>query len=1047
MNKIIDAALSRSRTTLLALLMILIAGAIAYIDIPKEADPDIDIPLIYILLKHDGISPEDSERLLLQPMETTLRSIEGVKEMRSSAYESGASIVLQFDAGFDSKKALNDVREKVDLAKKSLPQETKTPAVKEVNFSLFPVLVVTISGNIPERTLLKLAHNLRDEVEGINSVLEAKLTGNRKELIEVIIDPARLESYNLDSTNVLQIISRSNLLIAAGILDTGNGSFPIKVPGLYKDLSHILDQPIKVNNDAVVTIRDVASVRRTFKDQDSIARLSGKPSIGLEVSKRGGENIIETIQRIKETVIKNSKNWPSEVKLTFSQDRSLQVHQMLDDLQNNVISAILLVMIIIIGALGWRSGLLVGIAIPGSFLLGILVLASLGLSINIVVLFSLILAVGMLVDGAIVVTEFADRQMAAGMSREDAYSKSAKRMAWPITASTGTTLAAFMPLIFWPGMVGEFMKFLPITLMATLTASLLMALIFIPTLGAKIGKKSNIDTDAVPIAVSKNGKLTNLQDIDIFTRLYLKTLHRALLNPAKAIGFALFILIGVQYAYIVAGKGMEFFPDIEPDSAKIYIHARGNLSTQEKADLVYDVEREILDINEFKSIYTFVGKVHGGGKDIPKDVIGSIQLEFRDWSQRRPAQEILDEIIDRSSKYPGITAEFVELQKGPPTGKPLKIQITSNDIMDLAQTTELIRSHMDTIEGLVNIEDDRDLPGIEWQLSVDRAQAAKFDVDIALIGNYVQLVTKGLKLTEYRTKDSDTEIDVVIRYPESFRKLTQLERIRIKTNKGLVPIDSFVKWSPKAKIGIIKRVQSLPTKTIKADVLPGVLVDSKVQELKAWLKVSNLSQTVKIEFKGENEEQQQARNFLIKAFSAALFIMTIILVTQFNSFYSAFLILSSVIMSTAGVLLGLLITGEPFGVVMSGVGVIALAGIVVNNNIVLIDTFDHIKQSSVSVLDAILLTGVQRLRPVLLTTVTTILGLAPMVFQTNIDFFTREITIGAPSTQWWVSLSTAIVFGLSFATFLTLLVTPCALMLRANVIEGWKNYKTNLIKS
>ena len=355
------------------------------------------------------------------------------------------------------------------------------------------------------------------------------------------------------------------------------------------------------------------------------------------------------------------------------------------------------------------------------------------------------------------------------------------------------------------------------------------------------------------------------------------------------------------------------------------------------------------------------------------------------------------------------------MQKGPPTGKPLKIQITSNNIVDLAQTTELIRSHMDTIEGLINIEDDRDLPGIEWQLSVDRAQAAKFDVDIALIGNYVQLVTKGLKLTEYRTKDSDTEIDVVIRYPESFRKLTQLERIRIKTNKGLVPIDSFVKWSPKAKIGVIKRVQSFPTKTIKADVLPGVLVDSKVQELKAWLKLSNLSQTVKIEFKGENEEQQQARNFLIKAFSAALFIMTIILVTQFNSFYSAFLILSSVIMSTAGVLLGLLITGEPFGVVMSGVGVIALAGIVVNNNIVLIDTFDHIKQSSVSVLDAILLTGVQRLRPVLLTTVTTILGLAPMVFQTNIDFFTREITIGAPSTQWWVSLSTAIVFGLSFA--------------------------------
>ena len=1031
----INKALSRSRATLLALILILIAGTVAYIDIPKEADPDIDIPLIYILLQHDGISPEDSERLLLQTLESSLRGIEGVKEMRSSAYESGASLVLEFDAGFDAKKAITDVREKVDLAKTRLPTETKEPKIKEINFSLFPVLVVSLSGNLPERTLLALASKLSDEIGAISSVLEAKLTGNRKELIEIIIDPALLESYGLDSISILQIIARSNLLVAAGKLDAGNGSFPIKVPGLYQDISDILSQPIKVNGDAVVTIADVASVRRSFKDRDTIARLSGEPSIGVEVSKRGGYNIIDTIQSVREKVSEQSKRWPQEVKITFSQDRSLHIHRMLTDLQNNVISAILLVMIIIVGALGWRSGLLVGIAIPGSFLMGILVLAALGFSINIVVLFSLILSVGMLVDGAIVVTEFADRQMREHISQEDAYRNAAKRMAGPIVASTATTLAAFMPLIFWPGIVGEFMKFMPITLIAILTSSLFMALIFVPTIGIKIGKSHML-------VHSENGNVASdsfkgLKNSNWLTRTYVQLLEIALQNPFKIIIIAILTLVTVQYTYITKGNGVEFFPDIEPDTAKIYIHARGNLSTEEKAELVYDIEKEVLNINEFKSIYTFVGKLKDGGQNVPKDVIGTIQLEFKDWTQRRPAKAILDEIKKRSAKYAGIKVEFVELQKGPPTGKPLKLLIKSDNTSDLDDATSIIRNHLNTMVGLTNIEDDRDLPGIEWQLTVDRTQALKFGVDIALVGNYVQLITKGLKVTDYSTEVSDEEIDVVIRYPKRYRNLNQYERISIKTNKGLIPIDNFIKWSPKPKIGVIKRVQSIRTKTIQADVAPGILADSKAKEIKAWLTTADLPRSVRIQFKGEDAEQKQAKSFLIKAFAAALFIMTIILVTQFNSFYSAFLILSAVIMSTAGVFLGLLITGEPFGIVMSGVGVIALAGIVVNNNIVLIDTFDHIKRTSISVQQAILVAGAQRLRPVLLTTITTVLGLMPMVFQTNIDFLTREITVGAPSTQWWVSLSTTIVFGLSFATVLTLIVTPCALMLRSNLI-AWR---------
>ena len=1024
---------------MLAFLMILIAGVISYIDIPKEADPDIPIPIIYILLKHDGISPEDSERQLLQSIEPKLRSIEGVKEVRSSAYTGGANIILEFDAGFDSSKALYEVRERVDIGKADLPPDTKEPIIKEVNLNLFPVLIVTLSGNIPERTLLKYARNLRDELEGISSVLEANLTGARKELVEIIVNPAQLDSYKIDAIQVIQTIARSNLLIAAGTLDAGNGRFPIKVPGLYEDLPSILEQPLKVSGDSVVTIGDIASVRKSFKDPSSIARLAGEKSLGIEIKKRSGENIIETVKRVRSVVETTSKNWPDGLKYTFSQDRSTNIKTMLRELQNNIISAVLLVMIIIVGALGWRSGALVGMAIPGSFLLGILVLSLLGLSINIVVLFSLILSVGMLVDGAIVVTEFADRQQKRGFLRREAYKTAAKRMALPIIASTATTLAAFFPLIFWPGIVGEFMKFLPITLVAVLSASLIMALIFVPTIGGLFGSGGNLP--AVVPHPSDPDKSPLQERISAFGKFYKIVLEKALNNPGKVLLAGVLMLVGVQYTYFVAGNGLQFFPNIEPETANIYVRARGNMSIHEKAKLLYGIEHDVLNMKEVKSVYTYIGKLKGAEEDLPKDIIGKLQLEFIDWKERRKTSLILKNIIEKAKKYPGLVIEFMEEKKGPPSGKPLKIRLTSDKLDDVSHATKLIRDKMERTHGLTNIEDDRDIPAIEWELKIDRVQAAKFGADVALIGNYVQLLTNGMKVTTFNPIDNEEEIDVVVRYPRQHRKLDQFDKIKIKTSSGMVPIENFVNWAPQAKVGTIKRVNTQRTRTIKSDVKQGVLPNTMVDEIKSWLKDSKLPKTVSVQFKGEDEEQEKAKSFLVRAFSVALFIMAVVLVTQFNSFYSAFLILSAVVMSTIGVLIGLLITGKPFGVVMTGVGVIALAGIVVNNNIVLIDTFDYLRKSSQNVKEAVLQAGMERLRPVLLTTVTTILGLLPMVLQVNVDFVTREISIGAPSTQWWVSLSTAIVFGLSFATILTLIVTPCALQFRANLQEAVRNYR------
>ncbi len=1093
---IISAAFNRSRTSLSLLLFILIAGGLAYINIPKESDPDIDIPIIYVSLHHDGISPEDSERLLVRPIEKEVRTIEGIKEMRSTAFEGGANVLLEFDAGFNADDALDDVREKVDLAKPELPSDTDEPTVHEVNLSQFPVLVVTLFGDVPERALLRISKDLKDDIESVPSVLEVKVIGDRDEAVEVIIDPTKLESYNIKPDEVFTSLNRSNILIAAGAMDTGQGRFSIKVPGLFENIKDILDMPLKVEGDSIIRIGDIAELRKTFKDPINFARVNGRPAVTLEVSKRTGENIIDTIAKVRAIVSEEANKFPDGVEYGFSQDKSNNIKDMLTDLQNNVASAILLVMIIIVGALGLRGGLLVGLAIPGSFLAGVLFLYIIGLTVNVVVLFALILSVGMLVDGAIVVTEYADRKLAEGEPKEVAYGLAAKRMAWPIIASTATTLAAFLPLLFWPDIVGEFMKFMPITLIATLTASLAMALVFIPVLGANLAgvlkivialaiavvfggvghmaAESLIGKAAIIIAIitaiaglfvgSKLGGLLGrlLEQVNVDPKVaqeisaghgnsglshvtgaagvYLSVLRSALRFPATCMVTGVVILIGTYATYGQLGKGVEFFPSIEPEMGIVNIHARGNLSVHEKNTLAVEVENRILALetekSEFKTIYSSAGNFTTRDGEA-EDIIGKIQLEFRDWDERRPYTEITKDIRKRTEDLTGIWIEHQQERSGPQSGKPIHLEFSSWDPARIEPVLNEARSYLETVEGLVEIEDSRPIPGIEWQLDIDRAQAAKFGADVVTVGNVIQLVTKGLKISDYRPDTSDDEVDILVRYPVKYRTLDQLDNIRIQTNLGMVPVSNFITRSAKQKTGLLRRTDAKRIMFLKADIAEGVLADTKVQEIKAALSQFELPEGVEVAFKGDDESQKRSQEFLVSAFAVALFLMALILVTQFNSFYSAFLILFAVIMSTAGVFIGLMIIDQPFGIVMSGVGVIALAGIVVNNNIVLIDTFDRLVETEADVRTAILLTGAQRLRPVMLTTITTILGLMPMVLQININFITREITQGAPSTQWWVQLATAIAFGLAFATVLTLILTPCALMVRANLKE-WR---------
>ena len=1014
----ISIAINNARLTLSILVFFLIAGALAYQSIPKEAEPDVAIPIIYVSLGYQGISPEDSERMLLRPVETSLKGLAGVKEMRSSAYQGGGFVLIEFQAGYDFSNALEDVRAKVNDAKRNMPDGADEPSVHEVNISEFPVLVVTLSGDLPERVLSAAARQLRDAIEEVPGVLEGSLQGARDDLVEVIIDPVKLTSYGLQLDQMIQGVNAGNSLVAAGALEGSEGRFPVRVPSLIETVEDVANLPIVAGSEAVVRARDLATIRQSFKDAQTITRLNGQPAIAIEVKKRVGANLVDTVDAVKVLAADFQQRLPEGTVITFSQDKSDIVRTLLSDLQNHVLIAVILVFIVILYALSGRSSIIIGMAIPASFLMGIFALSMAGYTINIVVLFSLILAVGMLVDDAIIVTEYAESRMAEGMDRRAAFELAAHRMAGPVIAATATRIAAFSPLLFWPGIVGEFMKYLPITLIVTLTASLIYALLFAPTIGAMFAK-AHVDEAPKPDG------------------LYMAIAKKAVAYPKTVLLLALGILVGVQYSYSQYGAGVEFFPDIEPEQAQILIHARGNYSIEEKTELVLKVEREILSIDAFDSVYSAIGTQPRSAQDKPEDIIASITLEFKDWDKRPPADAILAEIVERSRQYPGIIVEPQKQEAGPPVGKPVAIEISAIDLALLEPATQIIRAKFDSMQGLANIEDSRPVPGIQWAIDVDRAQASKFGIDISMIGNYVRLVTNGLKVTEYRPDDSDEEIDIVVRFPAQYRHLDQLGQLRIQTGQGLVPVTNFITERPEPRVGELKRVDGRRIMSVKADVQPGVLADDKVRELRAWLPESGLDPRVQITFKGEDKEQNEAQQFLLRAFAVALFIMAIILLTQFNSFYSAFLILSAVILSTIGVMIGLLVMNKPFGIVMSGVGVIALAGIVVNNNIILIDTYDQMRKQGLPAHEALLRTGAQRLRPVFLTTVTTILGLMPMVMQVNIDFLNRTVNVGAPSTQWWVQLSTAIVFGLAFATILTLIITPSALKVRANVSD-WR---------
>ncbi|PHR55693.1 MAG: transporter [Robiginitomaculum sp.] len=1033
MTGIVEFAVRQWRMTIALLVFFVVGGFLAMFSISLDAQPDVDIPFVVVQVVLPGVSPEDSERLLVRPLENELKSLDGIKQMDSTAATSVGIVILEFDPDFDQDSAITDVLESVNRARSELPQDSKEPTVEELNTQALPIIVVNLYGDAPDKELQRLAKILRNRLEGNSSILEANIQGAREDILEAVIDPVLMESSGITFNELASAISRNNSLVTAGNLQTNSGKFAVKLPGLIEKPSDLANIVIRTSaNGSIIQLKDIADVRRTFKDRQGHAIFEGHPSVSIEVSKRSGENIMSTIQIVRDITAEVTKDWPETVKVELSQDASLKIVDMIKSLVSSIINAVVLVFIVCIAALGLRSALMVGFAIPASFLMTVFMFYIQGTSINMMVMFGMILSVGILVDSAIVIIEYADRKLAEGLDRRSAYVLAGQRMFWPIISSTATTLAAFLPLLFWNTLPGQFMSYFPKTLIYVLSASLLMALIFLPTLGALFGPKKLANPSDSLKALS--GAQGNPMAISGFTGTYARMIDKLARWPSFVLVVILGLCAGIFIWFSHTPHKVEFFTSEGGEEIYVYGRARGNTSTLTEHEIALQIEARLQNIEGVKTMFTISGSEasRGGGfsgpNAIPLDTVSRTFLELLPFEDRPATKYIEQDIKEAVANIPGVIVNIEVIAEGPPIGKDISIELTSENLESLNAAAQKLSVYFDTNTSLTQTENTMPLPGIEWQLDIDREEAGRLGLDVNAIGAAVQFVTEGSLVGFYRPLDTDEEVDIRIRFPKDARGLSQLDNLRIQTSEGALPLSAIVTRTAQPRQDSISRRNQNRVYEIRANVKSDMAINQVVTDIKTWLEQdADFPSDVNFRFLGQDEETKEAGQFFAKAGIATLFMMAVILLWQFNSFWHVFLTLSAVVFSIAGVLLGLQF--YPFiSALLCGTGVLALAGIVVNNNIVLIDTYQRLLLEGYEPHDAAVRTAAQRMRPVFLTTITTIIGLMPMVLAVQADLFTGVFsTKGTSTSAIWAPISYVLVCGLGFSTILTLILTPVML--------------------
>ena len=1068
---IVNQKAVEKRTAVMVLaLVIMVFGFTAYQLLPREASPDITIPYVFVSTNYPGVSPEDVEQAITIPIEKKLKGLEGVKRIKSISSEGQSSINIEFVTGTDIDDVLQKTKDKVDMAKGDLPADLEDdPVVFEVNISELPILIISLSGPVGLVQLKEIAEKLEEDIESIPGVLDVEVTGGLEREIRVEPDAGKLAYYGLSIVSLQNVISAENTNVSGGAIRMGDGRYQLRVPGEFETPDEIYGLVVGLHNGRPVYLKDAARVVDGFKEEDSRSRINGLQAVNIQIKKRAGENIIKIVGQVDRLLQEQRLTWPKGITVTKLMDQSKDIDLMVKDLENNLLSGLVLVGLVLFFTLGIRNAILVGLAIPFSMMLSFSILYGMGITLNMVVLFSLTLALGMLVDNAIVIVENIYRYMEQGVPRVKAAIEATSEVAYPVIGSTLTTLAAFLPMIFWPGIMGEFMRFLPITLIVTLSSSLFVAMVINPALAAIFLRRP----PAARALAREQGEVemsgeAPVEVKGILLKSYRWVLSGAINNRMAVMSVSFLILVGlvmVWFLRVGLEKPMEFFPSTDPRA--IYV----NLDMPEGADLEYsdrlarqvetaicgsngpglpppdvdpakcyqadaDKKRVVLaqgqevqgisDLKNIKYIYSRTVAATGGSSDFESNSPNHVGVQFYDMEDRlEPSPKTVTKIRDRVSGIPGAKITVAAQEDGPPTGAPINIEVAGDNFAVLGRIASEIRKVLEGMPFVEDIRDDYKSGSPTVKVKIDRQKAALLGLSTNTLGFALKVAFNGFKVSSFREGDED--YDITVQLPEAERKVTDILReLLLPTPQGqLVPLSTVAKFEITGGLGRISRINHERVVTVKANVdedqVPGAVVRAQAEEL---LKKFPIPPGYKVTFTGEFENQKEAEDFLSKAFVAAIFFIILLLVSQFNSVSQPLIIMTSVMLSLGGVFLGLTIMNYPFGIIMSGVGVISLAGVVVNNAIVLIDYTNKLRERGMHTREAIIAAGCTRLRPVLLTAVTTILGLIPMVTGVSFDFHKMKISWVSESSQWWSPMAAAVIFGLALATVLTLVVVP-----------------------
>lgn len=1100
-----------NQTSVVILVLIITAlGVLAYKTMPKESFPEIVIPTVYVGTAYPGNSPVDMENLITRPIEKELKGINNIKDIKSTSVQDFSSIVVEFNPGVEISKAIQDVKDAVDKSKSELPSDLdQDPDVIEVNTSDFPIMNVNISGNYTEEELKKYGEYLEDEIEKLPEISKAELRGIIEREIRVDADIFKMEALGVSFSDISEAIGQENVTISGGNVLTGEFRRALRITGEFKKAEEILDIIIKNENNRIVYLRDVADVKDTYKERTSYARSNKLPVVTVNVIKRSGENLLDASDKIK-SLLDNAKanRFPADLEISITNDQSKQTRSQVNDLENSIIFGVILVILVLMFFLGFRNALFVGIAIPLSMFISFLILNAFGITLNLMVLFALILALGMLVDNGIVVVENIYRLMQEGKSPIMAAKEGVGEVAWPIITSTATTLAAFLPLAFWDDLIGEFMKYLPITLIIVLSSSLFVALVVNPVLTSLYMKVQDVDTEKSrkkPLLIAlflmvvgilsymfgwiATGNLAMIAAIfTIFNVLVLRKAIRwfqnvflvKLENTYEAIlafalkgwkpylffgGIILVLILSVGLLFVRSPKVL-FFPDNQPALVNVFVENPIGTDTEATNNFVKSMEDDLMNVlepynNIIESIITQVGEGTGDqseGSSIAntphkaKITISFVEIQYRNGINTNHVMEEIRGLVD---KYPGVLFTVDKQRDGPPVGKAVNIEVSGENFEELIAYVGKYREYLVSanIPGIEELKTDLELGSPEVVLNIDREKARRFGLSTSSIANELRTALFGLEVSKF--KDGEEDYPIQLRLKDEYRyDLSSLINKKISFrdkfgNQKEVPISAVATLEYGSTYGSVKRKDLNKVISIFSNVTDGynpTEINDKLKELTANYETS---EGITVKFTGEQEEQAKSTAFLMRALFIAISVIFLIIVAQFNSVTTPFIIMASVVLSTIGVFLGLVIFNMDFVVIMTGIGIISLAGVVVNNAIVLIDYTNLVRErrrqelnlkddeflSIEDLLESIIQGGKTRLRPVLLTAITTVLGLIPLAIGMNINFatmlseFDPQFYIGGDNATFWGPMAWTVIFGLTFATFLTLVIVPVMYLL------------------